>query len=135
MFGSRHLTSNIIKTEHPNLFPRNDHRTTWKRWLTIPLSSDRSFSTFFHVNDYPKVSWQKSFKVFNVIFLITHLKILILAVLVKNSILFLIVSNLLITGAMETHEAVDFRSEFLRVLLSRRLGQGSFSHFVTKKPC
>ncbi|KAG2301330.1 hypothetical protein Bca52824_029981 [Brassica carinata] len=45
-------------------------------------------------------------------------------VLVKNCILFLLVSNLLITGAMETyHEAVDFRSEFLRVLLSRRLGQ------------
>ncbi|KAH0900025.1 hypothetical protein HID58_049593 [Brassica napus] len=41
-------------------------------------------------------------------------------VLVKNCTLFLLVSNLLITGAMETHEAVHFRSQFLHVLLSRR---------------
>ncbi|CAH8353493.1 unnamed protein product [Eruca vesicaria subsp. sativa] len=68
------------------------------------MSSDRSFSTFFHVNnDQPKI--------------------LILEVLVKKCTLFLLVTNLLITGAMQTHEAVDFRTEFLRVLLSRRLGQ------------
>ncbi|KAJ4887944.1 alpha/beta-Hydrolases superfamily protein [Raphanus sativus] len=41
-------------------------------------------------------------------------------VLVKNCILFLLFSNLLITGAMETHEAVHFRTKFLHVLLSRR---------------
>ncbi|CAH8353492.1 unnamed protein product [Eruca vesicaria subsp. sativa] len=41
-------------------------------------------------------------------------------VLVKNCMLFLLVSNLLITGAMETHKAVEFRSKFLHVLLSRR---------------
>ncbi|CAH8364250.1 unnamed protein product, partial [Eruca vesicaria subsp. sativa] len=41
-------------------------------------------------------------------------------VLVKNCMLFLLVSNLLITRAMETHKAVEFRSKFLHVLLSRR---------------
>ncbi|KAJ0232397.1 AB hydrolase-1 domain-containing protein [Hirschfeldia incana] len=44
-------------------------------------------------------------------------------VLVKNCLLFLLVSNLLITGAVETNEAAEFRSRFFRVLLSRRLGQ------------